>query len=97
MAHLLKDILKDVVLSWDNTEQQGKNKLNEVWYQVIGEKAGVHTKPAYLKDGKLVVTVSGSSWLYQLSLIRLLILHKLNKKLDKDNKIKQLKFKIGKI
>ncbi|MBL7157474.1 MAG: DUF721 domain-containing protein [Candidatus Omnitrophica bacterium] len=73
-------------------KEKGEDFL-AAWESAAGEGASKHTKINFLKQGRLVVSVSNSSWLYRLTLEKQNILEKLNR--TQNRKVKELQFRIG--
>jgi len=88
----LGDSIKSILsgLQRDKTEE-----LVKTWEGAVGEKAARHAKINFLNKGRLIIHVSDSTWLYQLTLTKQKILQELNSK--QQQKIKEIQFRIGKI
>jgi len=92
----LKDILKDVISNIEKREEK-ETRLLKAWESAVGKEAFKHTRPAFLKSGRLVVNVSDSPWLYKLTLEKKELIKKINTKLKDKKKIRELQFRIGDI
>jgi len=66
------------------------------WPKIISKSAAAKTKPVLIKDKILVVVVSNSSWLHQVTMDKNKILKKIHKIVG-DEAIKDIRFKIGQI
>jgi predicted nucleic acid-binding Zn ribbon protein len=55
-----------------------------IWPEVVGEKVARHTRARYVESSTLVVAVSSSVWMTQLTYLRPRILQKLAARLGKD-------------
>jgi len=86
----LGDTIKKIISGLQ--KEKGEDFLT-AWENAAGEGASKHTKVNFLKKGRLVVSVSNSSWLYRLTLEKQSILEKLNK--IQNRKVKELQFRIG--
>ncbi len=96
MEKPLKNILKGIVGKLEERESKGHRELISIWEKVTGKDALKHTKPKSLKSGRLVVNVSDSSRLYELTLKRQELIKAINKQLKRKT-IKEIRFKIGEI
>jgi len=92
----LKSILKDVISEFGKREREEHNILS-AWEKAAGKKAVKHTKPLFIKEKKLVIGVSNSSWLYKLTTERRKLLKVLNAELKGKKEIGGLQFRIGQI
>lgn len=92
----LKNLLKNVI-SGIEKKRKDEGDIVNLWEKTVGKKASRHTKPAFLKEGRFVVNVSNSSWLYNLTIEKRTLLQKLNRSLKKEKKVKTLQFRIQKI
>lgn len=90
----LKNIVSGIIRKLEKKEKEGA--LLAAWQKAVGKAAGAHTKPVSFKTGRLVVNVSDSSRLYNLTLKRKEIVEDLNRILKK-KKIKEVRFRIGQI
>ena len=96
MEKPLKNILKGIVGKLEERESKGHSELISIWEKVLGKDASKHTKPRSLKFGRLVVNVSDSSRLYELTLKRQELIKAINKQLKRKT-IREIRFKIGEI
>ena len=92
----LKDVLKGIISKLEKGQKGAHDELIASWEKVVGKDAFKHTKLVSLKGGRLVVNVSDSSRLYELTLKRREIIKAINRK-RKKKKIKEIRFKIGEI
>lgn len=90
----LKDILKNVIKELKGSNKGGK--IVSLWKDTVGAEVAEHTRPVSFAKGRLVVNVSDSSRLYELTLRRAKIIETLNKTV-KRGKIKEVRFKIGEV
>ena len=90
----LKDIVKNVISGMEKKEKEEQDVI-ETWGKAAGKKAARHTRPVSLKAKKLIVNVSDSPWLYQLTLEKNEIIKKFNTKLGKRKQIREVQFRIG--
>jgi predicted nucleic acid-binding Zn ribbon protein len=95
----IKDTVKRVIKNLSQKSSSGPSNIDliKAWEQAAGKRIKQHTKPVNIKDGVLTVNVDSSSWLFELKTkYKQKIIDKLDKKL-KENKIEQIRFKIGDI
>jgi len=90
----LKDVLQGVMKKLDSGELAAE--IINAWEKIIDTKDKKHTKPVSFKQGRLVVIVSDSSRLYDLTVKKKEIINIINAHLRK-GKIKEIRFKIGEI
>ena len=93
LGDILKDVIKDLK---DKKDLITEEEVRGVWGKAVGKKAAKHTKPISLRKATLNVMVDGSSWLYELTMEKKVILKKLEGKL-RGKKIKEIRFRIGAI
>ena len=93
---LISDVLKSVVEGLSQTKEKGPAKILSSWASVAGKELARHTRPAYLKNGALLVFVDESAWFYEASLKKDELIRALNKKMKKE-KIQTIQFRIGSI
>lgn len=86
----LKDVLGEIIKKLD---PQG-NDIAQCWEKICGDKE--HTKISSFFRKRLIVVVSDSTRLYNLTLKKREILKEMNKNLGEE-KIKEIRFKVGKI
>lgn len=92
----LEDVIKNVLSCLEVKEKKNLD-YEETWKKVVGKKASKHTKVSFLRRGRLVVTVSNSTWLYRLTLDRRRFIDKFNKYIKGKSKIREIQFRIGRI
>ena len=96
MKNQLKNIVKNVISDLEKREQKEQD-IKKTWEQAAGKKAAGHTKLVFFKSKRLIVNVSDSSRLYELTVAKQEIIKKFNKNIDGRSQIKELQFRIGKI
>jgi len=78
-----------------------EEKIAALWKAVAGARAARHSRPVRLKQSQMIVLVDGSSWLYELTLRRKVIIERLGKKLSKltggKSALKDIRFRIGEL
>lgn len=90
----IRDIVKNVIADLSSDKNKTQESILETWQEVLGKKATKHTKIVGLKQGRLLVNVDSSAWLFQLNLQRKELLEKLNAKV---NDIQEISFRIGRV
>lgn len=100
----IKDVVSDILssLTGEKTLGAGQKKIlfeeeiRKIWTDSVGEKAASHSKPTSLRNGRVVVLVDNSAWLYELTLKKEKIIRDLKQYLGEE-KIQEIRFKIGEI
>lgn len=92
----LKDVVKKVISGLEKRQEE-ESDIVRVWQKAVGRKASAHTRPAFLKRKRLLVSVSDSSWLYKLTLEKKKIIKKFNDNIKSRKKIEELQFRIGEV
>jgi len=92
----LKDVIKGIIGNLEKKKESKDNKVIAAWKNVLEKDAWKHTKPVSIVAGRLIVNVSDSSRLYELTLKRRDILNNLNKEIG-EKSIKEIRFKIGEV
>jgi predicted nucleic acid-binding Zn ribbon protein len=91
IARTVNKIMENI----NSTPKPIENRVLELWPGVAGERIGRHTRPIAIKNGRLIIHVDGSSWLYELSQRhKKRLLKKLQKKLGAE-KLVEIRFRIG--
>ena len=88
----LKDILSSVLQ--DLTEEKKGQKAAFAWEDAAGPEMRGHTRPLSFRGGRLVVAVSDSARLYELTLRKKELIEAMNARLEK-KAVKDIRFKIG--
>ena len=92
ISDVINAILKDIRPCADT----GMAKIWELWQKSVGETIAKEAKPGAFKDGILIVHVSSSVWMQQLTFLKRDILCKLNSDLNCEM-VRELRFKIGRV
>ena len=92
----LKNVIKDIISRLEQREDGGGGEFITIWKKAVGKDASKHTRPVNLRLGKLVVNVSDSSRLYELTTRKRDIIKSINKQFNK-KKVKEIRFKIGEV
>ncbi len=87
----LDRILREFVRKKGYRKSLVRYRALSVWYDVVGEELGKHTKPLRIKDGILKVGVTSPGWSQQLSFLKRQILERLNKALG-EKVVEELRF-----
>lgn len=92
----LESVVNKVI---SNIKKKEKEELDIVgaWREAAGNKAFKHAKPAFMKAKRLIINVSNSSWLYQLTLVKENLIKKFNESKKTKKKIKEIQFRIGQV
>ncbi len=92
----ISDILTSALSRYRPAMDTEMTKIWDIWHDAVGKPANMNAMPDSFKDGILIVNVSSSAWIYQLRFREKEMIKNINKQLKKI-KIKQMRFKIGKI
>ena len=92
----IASIVKSIIKKLDKQSNPTSEDIEKIWKEIAGKKAASHTKPASLRKKRLMMSVDGSSWLYELTLKKSELLAGLKKRLGED-KIEELQFRIGEV
>lgn len=90
IKEIIEKFLEEKILKKTSTKQT----LLENWEKIVPKIAAKFTRPSFVKNGVLTVSVSNSAWLHQLTLNKNQILKNLEKFAGQD-KIKEIRFKIS--
>jgi len=90
----LEDLVKSIIGSFAGKDKLTDEEIRLAWSAVVGEKAAKHSRPRSFADGRLIVHVDDSSWLYELATRKKYILNNLSAQL-KGKKLKDITFRIG--
>ena len=92
----LEDVLKDIISGISKKGGLTEEDVDSAWERAVGEKAAEHSKPCTLKGSRLIVSVDGSSWLYELTIRKREILKSLSEIL-KSSRVKDITLRIGEL
>jgi predicted nucleic acid-binding Zn ribbon protein len=90
MGEVLPGVLSDLGLGAAATAA----RISEVWSEIVGAEAAVHSWPAALRGGVLDVEVDSSVWAQQLQLRRTALLGDLSRRLEAEAPT-DLRFSVG--
>ncbi len=91
----IKELLNQFFKERKKNGQPLKSRIIEEWSVIIPDNAEKYTKPITIKNKVLIIAVSNSAWLYQLTLQKAEILRLIKDKF-KTQDIINIRFKIGK-
>ena len=91
----IKDILGKVVKKLEAKKRGNKGEILKSWGDITGDIAS-HARPVIIKQQVLTVEVDSSAWLYALNLKKRKILEDIKKAVGEE-KIKDIRFKIGEV
>ncbi|MFH1790441.1 MAG: DUF721 domain-containing protein [Candidatus Omnitrophota bacterium] len=93
-VYSLKDILRNVI---GRIEHAGHGpEISSLWAEAVGEDLAAHSRAVSCDKGRLVVNVSDSARLYELTTRRQELIKTMNERLTK-SRIREIRFKIGDI
>jgi len=87
----LKDEIDDYVKHLGLDEKMQELKMLSVWQECVGDSIAKYSKPQYIKQKKLFVSVENAVWRYELSVRKEEIILRLNESLKKINKYMAIK------
>jgi hypothetical protein len=92
----LHAILDVVFKQLNRTPQQREQfRIWDIWEGVVGPQIAGKTRPEALRNGVLVVSVTSSVWMQELSFMKQKILDRINQTLP--GTIREIRFKLGDI
>lgn len=83
------------ILDQCRSESGGILQLAYLWEKAVGPPISDNAKPFAVKGSLLLVHVSSSVWLHQLRFLKAELMEKINLGLKKNQRIEDIKFKIG--
>ena len=92
----LKTILGTMLRTMDSPQQREQFRVWDIWEGVVGPQIAGKTRPEALRNGVLVVSVTSSVWMQELSFMKQKILDRINQTLAPGT-IKEIRFKLGDI
>ncbi len=96
-ATKLQAILDGVFKQLNRTPQQCEQlRVWDIWGEVVGPQIAGKTRPEALRNGVLVVSVTSSVWMQELSFMKQKILDRINQRLASGT-IREIRFKLGDI
>ncbi len=90
----LKNIIAELLRGGKLAFNPDDAKIWEVWEDVVGTAVSRNTRPSWIKDCRLRVTVSDPIWLQELKFVEETIKDKLNKRLGR-KAVEKIDFRIG--
>jgi len=93
-ATAIGDIIVGLIKKIDEEKVVGEEKFEEIWKEIVGEKASRSTKPSSLYRKKLKILVKNPGWIHALTLDKRRILRRLQSRFGKEI-IKEVSFKSG--
>ena len=90
----IKKLLDQFLKEHDKKGDIPQSLIVQKWTEIMPKGAEAYTKPVSIKNKTLIITVSNSAWLYQITLKKENILKKI-KKIIKNKEINDIRFKIG--
>jgi hypothetical protein len=92
----LKTILGTMLRTMDSPPQREQFRVWDIWEEVVGPQIAGKTRPEALRNGVLVVSVTSSVWMQELSFMKQKILDRINQTLA-SRTIREIRFKLGDI
>ena len=92
----LKTILGTMLRTMDSPQQREQFRVWDIWEGVVGPQIAGKTRPEALRNGVLVVSVTSSVWMQELSFMKQKILDRINQTLAPGT-IREIRFKLGDI
>ncbi|MBI4845031.1 MAG: DUF721 domain-containing protein [Candidatus Omnitrophica bacterium] len=94
-AVLIKEVLETLIKEYEPQRESAQEKILKHWEIIVTPQAQQHCRPALIKNGTLLIIVSNSAWLHELTVKKNEILEKI-KNITKEVSIKDIRLKIGK-
>lgn len=92
----ISDIINNILKNIRPSSDIGMTKIWKLWRHSVGEAIAKEATPGAFKDGTLIVHVSSSVWMQQLTFLKRDIIVKLNSELECEM-VKEMRFKIGRV
>jgi predicted nucleic acid-binding Zn ribbon protein len=94
-AASLKEVVKDVLTSLENSDLRKCGKIFLRWPEIVGGALAQHTRPEHVRGKKLKVGVDSSNWLYEINRnLEKSILEKVQEWVGKDT-IQEISYYVG--
>ncbi len=90
----LHTIIGSVFKQLDGAPQREQLRIWDIWEEAVGPRIAERAQPETLRNSVLVVSVSSSVWMQELSFFKQKILDRLQQKLA-PGMIKDIRFKLG--
>ncbi len=87
-------VLDRLMKSYARQSQQDLRRIWQCWEAAVGTAVAQNTRPAQLRDGRLVVNVASPAWLHQLQFLKRELIDKLNRRVGKAL-VEDIRFRIG--
>ncbi|MCG2712646.1 MAG: DUF721 domain-containing protein [Candidatus Omnitrophica bacterium] len=91
----IKELIDQFFKEHKKAGESLQSLIIEKWQQIMPENANKHSKPITIKNKTLIIAVSNSAWLHQLTLKKIEILNTIKDMLNTEDII-DIRFKIGK-
>ncbi|MBF0203812.1 MAG: DUF721 domain-containing protein [Desulfamplus sp.] len=92
----ISSILDSALKAFRPNADMEMTKIWDLWHISVGETIAREAKPGAFKDGILIVHVSSSVWMQQLTFLKRNMIVKLNNALNCEM-VKEIKFKIANV
>lgn len=94
---LIKEVITDIIQDLSSGKKFSQRQILEVWPEVAGKRIVQHTRPVMVRNGRLLINVDRSVWLYELTQKHKgRLLKRLQKKVGGDT-LREIQFRIGEI
>ena len=90
----LKDVISAIFRDSSLPFNPDDGRIWKVWNEVVGDPIARHARPAWIKDSRLRVNVTGPIWLQELEFERETIRERLNKRLGR-KAVEKIEFRLG--
>ncbi|MFH2137695.1 MAG: DUF721 domain-containing protein [Candidatus Omnitrophota bacterium] len=97
---IIKDLIEKFIQENKPKKESLKTQIIDNWDKIVSEEAWPYTKPVMIKNKILIIVVSNSAWLHQLTLNKYRIMEKIKliaAEFNETEAIKDIRFKIGQI
>ena len=90
----VKDVIDNILNNYSRGKASLQVRIVQKWDKIVPKEAKNYTRPISIKNKVLIVLVTNSAWLHQLTIKKNEILKKI-KKIFHTNDILDIRFKIG--
>jgi len=91
-AELMRKLLERHGLA----EEVREHRLVTEWRSLVGERVAARTWPGRVRDGLLMVRVSNSAWLSELSFFKDALIERINQRLGDPPLVREIRLHLGK-
>jgi predicted nucleic acid-binding Zn ribbon protein len=90
----LKDVIQRLLADGTLPINLQDGEIWKVWEEVVGPGVAGHTRPSWIKEGRLRIVVSDPIWVQELQFVEEDIREKLNARLGRQA-VRKIEFRVG--